>query len=131
MTIYAASKVKHAQMWLALRASGVPIHSTWIDEARDKESPSLPDLWSRCIREASTADALIVYVEDGDRLKGGLVEIGAALGAGIPVYVVTRGYDALADTELVAQLGSWVRHDLVCRAASIESAVAEIQRVLS
>ena len=84
--IYVSSKLKHTAKWLALRQRGVPILSTWIDEP--SEPPSFEDLWARCVREASTAKALICYAEDGDILKGGLVEVGAALGAGVPVFVI-------------------------------------------
>lgn len=85
---YIASKVKHAPRWLDLRAHGVPINSTWIDEAGEGESSDYADLWMRCIQEASDADALIVYVEPGEHLKGALVEVGVALASGKEVRVV-------------------------------------------
>jgi hypothetical protein len=88
MGIYVASKVKHADAWKRLRAQGVPIISTWIDEAGVGESASLSDLWARCIFESSRADALIIYCEPGEVLKGAWVELGAALSAGVPVYAV-------------------------------------------
>lgn len=84
--IYIASKVYHAEKWRLLRAAGLPIASTWIDEAGAGESADLDDLWQRCIREASTAQVLIVYREPGDTLKGAWIEVGAALASGVPVY---------------------------------------------
>lgn len=86
--IYVASKVRHAATWKALRASGVPIISTWIDEAGEGESEDLADLWQRCIREATTAQVLVVYREPEEILKGGWIEVGAALAAQVPVYAV-------------------------------------------
>lgn len=86
--IYMASKTRHADRWKALRASGVPIISTWIDEAGPGESTCLTDLWRRCIEEARSAAALVVYREPGENLKGAFVEVGAALSAGVPVYAV-------------------------------------------
>lgn len=86
--IYTASKTRHAPKWRGLRSAGIPIISTWIDEAGPGETASFSDLWSRCVREASTAAALIVYAEAGEVLKGGLVEVGAALGTGKPVFAV-------------------------------------------
>jgi hypothetical protein len=86
--IYIASKTRHAGRWKDLRAKGFPIISTWIDEAREGESADLDDLWSRCIAEASGCRVLIVYREQDDILKGGWVEVGAALAAGVPVYAV-------------------------------------------
>lgn len=109
--IYTASKVKHAAIWRGYRDSGFPINSTWIDEARDKESPSLPDLWIRCVVEAAGAGAVVLYVEPGDHLKGALVEVGAALACGVPVLVVGE----------VDQ--SWVHHPLVCRYADLDLAM--------
>lgn len=86
--VYIASKVRHASKWLALRAAGVPIVSTWIDEAGDYATLDWPDLWRRCITEASNAAACIVYVEPGDVLKGALLEMGAAMASGVPVFWV-------------------------------------------
>lgn len=87
--IYIASKTKHAEMWKELRDHhGYNIISTWIDEAGAGESADLSDLARRCIEEASFADRLILYCAPDDVLKGALMEVGAALSAGVPVYVV-------------------------------------------
>lgn len=87
--IYIASKTKHAERWRYLRnVVGYPINSTWIDEAGEGESSDLSDLWLRCIREASTASAFVIYRETDDVLKGGWIELGAALHAEVPVYAV-------------------------------------------
>lgn len=86
--LYIASKTKHAAKWKALRESGVPIISTWIDEAGEGETVSYEDLWRRCIAESKSAAAFIVYAEPGETLKGALVEMGAAIAAGTPVFSV-------------------------------------------
>lgn len=86
--IYIASKTIHAEKWKRLRAQGLPINSTWIDEAGPGESKSLTDLWVRCIREASEAKVLIVYSRHNEVLKGAFVEIGAALASKVPVLAV-------------------------------------------
>lgn len=86
--IYFASKTKHAQRWIALRGAGVPVISTWIDEAGVGETSDWQDLWDRCLREASTAAALVMYVEPGETHKGSLAEVGAALRAGVPMFWV-------------------------------------------
>lgn len=109
--IYTASKTTHAWRWRALRDTGVPINSTWIDEAGVGETVDFRDLWARCVGEAAGADALVLYVEPGETLKGALVEVGAALASGVPVYVVGNPD------------GSWVIHPLVRRCGSIEEAV--------
>lgn len=109
--IYTASKTQHAEKWLALRKSGWPIVSTWIDEADDAASPSLTDLWIRCVREASSAAVLLLYVLDGEQLKGALVEVGAALASGVPVVVV-------GPVE-----ASWKHHPLVRLCGSLDDAL--------
>lgn len=86
--IYIASKTKHAKRWKELRAAGYPIISTWIDEAGAGESEDLSDLWDRCIAEASGCSLLVLYREPDDVLKGGWVELGAALANGVPVHAV-------------------------------------------
>jgi hypothetical protein len=86
--IYIASKTKHADKWKRLRDQGVPIISTWIDEAGAGETSDFHDLWKRCLTESATCGALVSYREPGEVLKGGWVEIGAALANGVPVYAV-------------------------------------------
>lgn len=86
--IYTASKTKHAEKWRRLRATGLPVISTWIDEAGEGESADLADLWIRCVREASTCQVLILYREPADILKGAWIEMGSALAVGIPVLAV-------------------------------------------
>lgn len=88
MSIYIASKTRHAALWRDLRDAGAPIISTWIDEAGEGESSDLNDLWRRCIAESCSCDTLIVYRESHDVLKGAWVEIGAALASGKPVHAV-------------------------------------------
>jgi hypothetical protein len=45
--IYIASKTVHAARWRDLRAQGLPIISTWIDEAEIGATGDWPDLWHR------------------------------------------------------------------------------------
>lgn len=115
-TVYTASRVRHASKWLEARGRGIRIISTWIDEAGEGQSASLPDLWHRCVEEARTASALILYREDDEPLKGALVEAGAALGAGKPVFAV--GFDSPADVKTF----SFLHHPLVTRCSSLEDA---------
>jgi hypothetical protein len=110
--IYIASKSKHGPRWQALRASGVPIISTWIDEAGEGETSDWPGLWDRCLSEAASATVLIMYVEPGETHKGSLVELGATLAAGAPVLWVGP------------EVGSVRRHRAVTVCQTVESAVA-------
>lgn len=86
--IYIASKTAHARRWRLLRLIGYPIISTWIDEAGEGESKDLNDLWERCLREASTAEVLVLNCERNEVLKGAWIELGAALIARVPVIAV-------------------------------------------
>lgn len=88
MRVYAASKVKHAGMWRALRDFGMPIHSSWIDEAGEGQTADHAELAMRCLLEVHETQALILFCEPGDILKGALIEAGAALALGKHVYCV-------------------------------------------
>lgn len=87
-SIYFASKTRHAQRWVALRATGLEISSTWIDEAGKGQSISWSDLWGRTFSEIKQSKALVFYGEEGEVQEGTLVEIGAAIASGIPVFWV-------------------------------------------
>ena len=86
--IYTASKTRHAPMWQQYRSDGYPVISTWIDEAGPGETQDHNDLWQRCIRESQMCEAMVVYREPDDVLKGAWLEMGVALGAGVPVFAV-------------------------------------------
>ena len=87
--IYIASKTKHWGAWKSLRDDvGLNIISSWIDEAGEGDSIDLADLCNRCISECQQADAVIVYREDDDYLKGAFIEMGIALAANKLIYLV-------------------------------------------
>lgn len=114
--IYIASRTRHAEKWRELRASGVEIISTWIDEAGVGETADYADLWKRCILEATEARALILYREDNEPLKGALVEVGAALGSAQWVQVYTVGCDDPKEY-------SFLNHPFVTPCRSLEAAL--------
>ena len=107
--LYTASKTKHAYIWKAWRAGGVPVVSTWIDEAGVGKTASFSDLWARCISEAANASDLLLYAEPGEVLKGALVELGAALANRVPVVIVgCQDSWSFRNHPLVTCLGSLV-----------------------
>lgn len=116
--IYIASRTRHAARWRKLRAEGLPVVCTWIDESEVGQTKSFPDLWRRCVSESANAKALIAY-SDGDDLLGGLIEIGAALASGTPVFIVGpgRGLDKAAN------------HPLATRCDTIEQAIEKYRRL--
>ena len=88
MKIYVSSKVKHALMWKGYRNQGFDIISTWIDEAEPGQSNDYADLAKRCIDEIKECDILLLYCEEGEILKGALIEVGAALALNKIVFCV-------------------------------------------
>lgn len=128
MKIYCASKTSHAKMWRRLRAEGIPIISTWIDEAEAGQTADLGELWARIHREVVTADRLVIYAEALDfPLKGALIEAGMAMAAGIPVAVVIAS-DVRIELPSHRPIGSWVRHPGVTVLPTLSDAFhAEIQ----
>lgn len=115
--IYIASKAMHGERWRALRASGVPIIATWIDESGEGETSDWGALWTRSVEEAAGAAAVLVYNEPGERMKGALSEIGAALAAGTPVFWAGPDVDPEGKEYTV------VRHPLVTRCLSFKHAL--------
>lgn len=113
--VYTASKTIHASKWRNLRANGMRINSTWIDEAGQGETASFEDLWRRCVHEASTADAILLYREPDEVLKGAFIEAGAALSNGVPVYAV--GCDEF----------SFVSHPLATQYPTLSAALKALQ----
>lgn len=114
--IYTASRTRHAAKWQDARRSGIRIISTWIDEAGEGESVSMVDLWRRCVDEARTATTLVIYREDEEALKGALIEAGAVLGAGKPVFAV--GFNNSGDMKTF----SFLYYPMVIRCESLETA---------
>jgi hypothetical protein len=115
--IYVASKTRHAKLWKEWRNSqSMPIVSTWIDEAGEGETSDWNDLWNRCVTEAKTASAIVVLRDPGDTLKGALVEIGAALSAGVPVFYVGD----------MSEQGTWHYHKLCQRCDTVAHAFQKI-----
>jgi len=115
MRVYAASRTKHAEMWKTLRADGLHIVSSWIDEAGPGQTASLPELWQRIAAEVRGSNAFVLYVEPDDfPLKGAFIEAGMALASSIPVVLVAPG--CKFEPPSFRPIGSWIKHPL-CRFA--------------
>ena len=112
--VYVASKSNLHGYWRTWQATGMrdgfEIISTWIDEGDEGATADWSDLWVRCVTEAAMADVLVAFYRPGDVWKGALVEIGAALAADKPVYVVGN------------PPGSWTSHPNVHRFPSVTRA---------
>lgn len=123
--IYVASRAsipERSAMWRAYRADGVPIVSTWIDEAGEGETACYVDLWDRITSEISGSAALILYAEPNDfPLKGALIEVGIAIGMCKPIIACLPRVQLTGDT--LRPVGSWIKHRLVARNDSITDAI--------
>lgn len=123
--VYVASRAsipERSAMWREIRGSGVPINSTWIDEAGEGETEDFVSLWLRIHNEIRQSTMLILYAEPGDfPLKGALVEVGIALDQGIPVRVVLSGVNL--EEPSCRPIGSWIKHPMVERFPSIAAAL--------
>jgi hypothetical protein len=121
--IYIASRVKHAPRWQRLRESGTHIISSWIDEAGEGETDDFGELWTRIQREVGSAERLVFYAQADDfPFKGALVEVGIALQAAVPVFLVLNE-DVKLDGRTLRPLGSWARHPLVTWAPTMAEAI--------
>lgn len=90
-SFYVASKIWHAEKWRDFRDHGANIIATWIEKHYFEEDgvTGLPlgtfdtrGLWVGCVGEAGGADICLIYAEEGDIMKGGLIEAGACLAKG-------------------------------------------------
>lgn len=116
-SVYTASKLRHAAMWRELRVTrpDVAFTARWPDI--EGQVPDTPEnagaFWTHDVADVRRADAVLVYAEPGEHLRGGLVEAGVALGLGKQVVVVGEHPD----------YGTWQYHPLVQRARDIDHAL--------
>jgi hypothetical protein len=83
--IYIASKAIHRPKWRELRDNyEVPIISRWIDveDGLPDSAIDFDELWDNCLEDVARCDVLIAVAQPDERLKGVILEIGAALSAG-------------------------------------------------
>lgn len=124
--IYVASRAslpERSAMWRRHRECGAVINATWIDEAGEGETADFSELWTRIAGEIARSEMLILYAEPGDfPLKGALVEVGIALGCGIPVRAVLPA--VVLDGRTSRPVGSWIQHPLVERFETVAEAIA-------
>lgn len=100
MKLYIASDVKHAKQWINFRELAYPqivVVSSWIDVCKNGEPTNWSDelikqSWDHNIKDIILCDALLLYHERGDRLRGSLFEAGMAFAMGkITFYVGDPG----------------------------------------
>lgn len=125
--VYIASKLKYAERFRRYREQwrldNIDLHARWFDQAIIEQTSEVsPEdfhiFWLVDEEDVKTSQALIIYGEKDDKLRGALVETGIAIAQGILVIVV-------GDCE---DFGTWQYHPTVTRAGSFEHAKTMILR---
>lgn len=124
--VYGAGIITEAQQWVDL-AKNLPEFewtATWpkliLANVPDHESHA-PDFWILDELEIAMSDVLLLYRWDsaGTPYRGALVEVGIAIGRGLPVFI----------TGICPEYSTWQYHPLVRRCPSLTSAMIEIERL--
>lgn len=125
--VYIASKLNYAAQFRQYRETwkkeGIDLHARWFDQALIEQSTKVSPqdfhiFWLVDEEDVKTSQALIVYGEKDDKLRGALIETGIAIACGILVIIVGD----------CADFGTWQYHPLVTRADSFEHAKTMILR---
>lgn len=124
--VYIASKLKYAPMFRSIRDSwkpeGIELHARWFDQVQHEETATPDDFkifWRVDEHDVKTSRAVIVYAQEGDELRGALIEAGIAIGNRILVILVGE----------CASYGTWQHHPCVVRATGLDHAFEMILRL--
>lgn len=127
MKVYIASKLKYAERFRKYREDwkkdGIDLHARWFDQAIIEQTSVVSSedfhiFWLVDEEDVKTSQALIIYGERDDKLRGALIEAGIAISQGILVIVI-------GDCE---DFGTWQHHPIVVRADSFEHAKTMLLR---
>lgn len=125
--VYIASKLNYAKQFRNYRTDwkvdGIDLHARWFDQAHiEQNSNPTPEdfhiFWLVDEEDVKTSQALILYAQENDKLRGALVEAGIAIAHGILVIVIGDHPD----------YGTWQYHPLVAKADSFDHAKIMILR---
>lgn len=120
--VYTASKLRHAAMWRELCAvtAHIQAHARWLKHST-LGTPDTPEhaaeFWLQDEQDVRDADAVLVYADGDDHLRGALVEAGIAIASGVPVIVIGKHAD----------YGTWQYHPGVTRMDDLPSALAYLR----
>lgn len=133
--VYTASKLRHAAM-LAKQVGqdGIYLTARWLATAGHPGQDMRPaSHWLQDnFDDIERSEFVLVYVEQGEHLKGGLVEAGLAIHAGKTLVLVSPAAGH-PDSPMFLPGGNhpdfskWKFHPLCHRAASIEAALLTIK----
>ena len=125
LRIYTASKLRHAPKWRDIcdKNSNFIFHARWLKHTRigTPDGPEhAPAFWLQDQQDVKDSDALIVYAEKGDKLRGALVEVGMALAYGVPVILIGEHED----------WATWRWHPGVHWVPDIDSAIEFVKEIV-
>jgi hypothetical protein len=97
--IYVASRKKNAGLLRAMRDTGVPIISTWIDSVDSGRipKPAQSQIWRDAFKEIAECKAFVFH-DGGDNAR---IELGIALGMGVDMVISTDRFMALDITPVI------------------------------
>lgn len=115
--VYIASKMCHAERWRNAYEENPHFHivSRWpfLEPFIAPTEANARKFWQDDVADIQAADAVIVYAEEGEKLRGALVEAGIAIGLGKLVIVIGEHPD----------FGTWSHHPQVKRAPNFHAAL--------
>lgn len=123
--VYIASKLKHAPVWKEFRNTyklEIDFTSRWFDIENTADQKATVDrdhyreVWDIDYRDVRTADFCILYADQGEHLRGALVEAGMMLASGGKVIVIGEHED----------YGTWQSHRGVYHEPCVNTALDNI-----
>lgn len=140
LKIYIASKVRHAELLRGLRtgidSDGIHFNARWVETCGLAFNATKPvSHWQQeNFDDIEAADAVFGYAEEGEHLKGGLVEIGWALRAGKPIFIIGQTITPTGDSTKTAyhpDFDPWSRFDnfKIRRAPDFQTGVKMVRQL--
>lgn len=121
--VYTASKLAQAATWRLLQKQWPQVffHARWLRH-NELGTPDTPEnaarFWVEDEQDVKTADAVLLFAEPAEHLRGALVEAGIAIANNIPIIIVGEHPD----------YGTWQYHPGVARVADFQEAYEHMQR---
>lgn len=123
IALYTSSKLRHADMLRGFAGTdGFYFTARWIWTADLHSHQTRPAAqWQQDnFADIARSEAVLVYVEHGEHLKGGLIEAGVAMAYGLPIFVIGAHED----------YSKWQYHPLVHRCATLPGALGDVRALL-
>jgi hypothetical protein len=118
--VYFASKMHHAVKWKGFYDHpDIHVVSRWpfLETFVEPTPANAKKFWLDDHADVTRADVVIVYAEEGEHLRGALIEAGIGIALGKRIIVVGDHPD----------YGTWQHHPQVQRAISLENALALVK----